>query len=389
MISPYLLIFALLLSFFLLSRAVPNANRGCYKISIIVLTLFLALRYGQGSDYSMYEWFYIVAPDHLDFSHLFFSDAYHTEIGWKVIMCCLKMAGISFEAFIIVLSVIMMACLHRCISLLSRDWMLSLLISFPTLYLIGFFSMLRQGLVVALWLGFLLNLLIQRKALRLYSLVSVLLTLIHTMAVIFIAALVVVRLMDAARDRSWLMLFLAICGLLGVVPLAVDSIRITMATLPFVGVYYRTAEISWLSLLERSMWFLIIVPSGYQFATTREKQSQHELLTLLDLYVFGTSLYLLFLPSPITASRFSFAFESLELLLVPLVFSRVRNWKNAVTLLICVLSIVFVIKNINACIDERHYYSFVNWTNYPYVSIFDDPNELSSYRQPSQYSGMP
>ena len=60
-----------------------------------------------------------------------------------------------------------------------------------------------------------------------------------------------------------------------------------------------------------------------------------------------------------------------------------------VILLVIVLSVLFVIKNLDAYLGERGYYDFVSWVNYPYVSIFDDHEQLSLYREPYKLSGMP
>ena len=97
-ISPYILIFAFLMTGFLLSRAVPSMSNSVYRVTVVLLTLFLALRYGQGTDYSMYEYFYLVAPDHFNMSDLYFTDAYHSEIGWKVAMVLLKVLKVRFHS---------------------------------------------------------------------------------------------------------------------------------------------------------------------------------------------------------------------------------------------------------------------------------------------------
>lgn len=388
-ISPYVCVFVILMVGFMLSRAVPSTNRITYRSMVVLLTLFLAFRYGQGTDYSMYEYFYLAAPDRFDLDDLYFTDAYHTEIGWKLSMVLLKMLGIPFEVFVVILSIWMMYCLDRCVMRHSPDRMLSLLIAFPTLYFIGFFSMLREGFVVAVFLGFLLNSLIQKKGYILYVFVSICLMLIHTVAAVFIVALVITVVFDSKSGRGWLYLICCVCAVCGVLPLLSDAIRSFMANMPFVGFYYRNVEISWLALSERLMWVLILVPLGFRVILHKPEGETRVLSTLINLYIFGFSLYLLFSVSPNIASRFFFPFESMEILLVPLVFSYVSKWKNAVTLLVCCLAVLFVIKNINASIDERDYYPYVSWFNYPYVTIFDDPSDLSLYRPPYPLTGRP
>ena len=391
-ISPYILIFILVLFATLLSRSVPKLNEPLYVICFMAMTAFLALRYGQGTDYSMYEYYYLAAPNSIDFGSLYFTDLYHTETGWKVVMMLLRTCNVPFEAFIAVLSLAMMACLSRCIRLFSPARMLSLLIAFPTLYLTGFFSMLREGFVVAIFLGFLLQLLLEDRKPVVYICTSLALSFIHSVALILIAVYVIARFIDHSKDRNWLWLLLGVFLLAGILPLASEGLRSFLSTLPGIGYYYRDVQVSWLAFGERVLWFAVIVPMGYRIASGAPKDSiiQSNLLPrLLDLYVIGFALYCLFLPSPITASRFFFPFESLELLLVPLVFSFTVKWRSVVLLLVIALSVLFVIKNLDAYLGERGYYDFVSWVSYPYVSIFDDHEQLSLYREPYKLSGMP
>ena len=388
-ISPYVVVFCVVLIALFVSRIVPSLNKGLYYLVLVILAVFLACRYGQGTDYSMYEGFYLAAPSKLDFTNIYFSDAYHTEIGWKVAMTVLRMAGISFELFVAFISIVMMICLHRCITHFSQDKMLSLVIAFPTLYLIGFFSMLRQGLVTAIFLGFLLDLLIRHKRPVLYVAICILLMTIHTISAVFLAAYLVLAILDKVHSRSWLYLLLGICVIAGFLPLALGGIRSVLASLPFFVFYYLVALFFWFALLEWVVCFIVFVPTGYPLLASKRFEHKATLEPLLNLYVFGLSLYFLFLISPNAASRFYFPFESLEVILVPLVFSGTVRWKNVVTVLVCCLAVLFVIKNINACIEERGYYSFVTWQTYPYVSVFESHSELSLYRQPYPSTGMP
>lgn len=391
MISPYIVLFGIVVCLFLLSRVVPRLNGKLYFLSFVLMTLFLMLRYGQGSDYSMYEWFYMAAPKSLDFSSYYFSSAYHTEIGWKAVMCVLKIVGIPFEAFIAVFSAFMMACLNRCIRRFSPDPMLSLLIAFPTLYLTGYFSMLREGLVVAVFLGFMLQWILDGRTVR-YVLLAAALASIHTVALVLLLALFVHKFVSTENGRSWLFLFAICCFLFGMATVVVAPLHSAMESVPGAGFYYQNNQLSIPSLCERAMWFAIIVPLGYKaaFSLNGGVDRQNKLvLQLLDLYVFGFSLYCLFAGAANAATRFSFPFEMLEVLLVPIVFGLVPRWKNAVAVLVVCLALVFVAKNLNSYLDQRGYYSFVTWWSYPYVSVFDDPSTLSWYRVPYIHTGKP
>ncbi len=391
MISPYIVVFGIVTGLFLLSRVVPRLNKQLYLFSLLLMTLFLMLRYGQGTDYSMYEWFYMAAPNSLDFSSSYFGSAYHTEVGWKAMMCLLKITGVSFEAFIAILSAFMMICLDRCIKRFSPDPMLSLLIAFPTLYLTGYFSMLREGLIIAVFLGYMLQWILDGRTIR-YVVVCIALAFIHTVALVLLFALFLHRFVSSANGRSWLLLFGALCVVFGAATMVVPPLHSLMESIPGAGFYYKDNQLSILSLLERVMWFVIVVPLGYKVAFSLRNNFDRRskvLLQMLDLYVFGFSLYCLFMGAANAATRFSFPFEMLEVLLVPIVFGLAPWWKNAVAVLVVCLALVFVVKNLDSYLGQRNYYSFVSWWNYPYVSIFDDPGTLSWYRTPYKFTGKP
>lgn len=391
MVSPYLVVFGCVVVLFILSRVVPRLNNKLYPIALIVMTIFLMFRYGQGTDYSMYEWYYMAAPNHLDLASYYFSDAYHTEIGWKAMMCLLKTAGITFEFFIAALSLFMMVCLNRCIKLFSPDPMLSLFAAFPTLYLTGYFSMLREGLVVAVFLGFMVQWILKEQIVR-YVIVTIVLASIHTVAAILLLALFLHKFVSSGNGRSWLFAFSSLCVAFGVAIVLIPSMHSIIESFPGVGYYFRNETYSIPALFERVIWFVVIVPFGYKIGFSLKKNEDSRgklLLQLLDLYVCGFSLYCLFVGSSNAATRFSFPFEMLELLLVPIVFTLVPQWKNAVTALVVCLAVVFVAKNLDSYLEQRNYYDYVNWWNYPYVSVFDDPGTLSWYRKPYIYTGKP
>lgn len=82
--SPYIIIGAIAaaLAFFGANR---RFERVAFAMSFTVLLLFLALRYGQGTDWLAYNYIFQGAPSEIDFESVFYTEAYHSEIGWKLL----------------------------------------------------------------------------------------------------------------------------------------------------------------------------------------------------------------------------------------------------------------------------------------------------------------
>lgn len=390
LLSPYVVLFLIVLILLAITRAIPALSKKSYLICMIVMTLFLALRYGQGTDYSAYEWFYLMAPSSLDFTNLYFTDTYHSEFLWKLLMVVLKMVGIPFKVFIGALSCLMMWCLYRFIKKFSPDPMLSTLIAFPTLYLVYFFSGIREGLVVAVFLGYMIEMLLSGKRLQ-YVCLSIFLGFFHTVAFFFILILLIADHKPAFKLYFYV---LPLCAILGLAPLLSSSFLSFYQNLPFVGVYFKEAyggsAISYAALGSRVLLFLIVFLGAMQCLKTSSQDNQNvKLLSFcLDIYIVGFCLYLILMVAPIAASRFFLPFQSLAIILIPLIFSIKKKWKNAITVFIVIFSFVFLVKNLNAFLIENNYYDYLSWWSYPYVSVFDDPSVLSSYRQITKF-GLP
>ena len=78
-----------------------------------MLTLLLCLRYGQGTDYFAYKYLYELSSVSLTWNdYLRYLLISHGQIGWQTIMFILNGLHISYEYFVIFLSLLEMLLLN-------------------------------------------------------------------------------------------------------------------------------------------------------------------------------------------------------------------------------------------------------------------------------------
>ena len=99
-----------------------------------------------------------------------FSSDLHTEFGFKIIILILKSLHMPFEVLIGLFAVISMFLTHKAIvKFVSLKYSaLALLLLFPTVYLTYFYSGIRQGLVIALFISTLLPALLEKSYVKYY-----------------------------------------------------------------------------------------------------------------------------------------------------------------------------------------------------------------------------
>ena len=94
----YLAILLLSLLFAFISYISPRWDTFFFKIEIFILTCFLCLRYGQGTDYFNYERMYEQNMVGIDINWQF-NNRVHGEIGYKILEGVAKGFGLPFVAF--------------------------------------------------------------------------------------------------------------------------------------------------------------------------------------------------------------------------------------------------------------------------------------------------
>ena len=162
--SLYHILFACLLLGVFIELSHKETPKVYFNICFSVLTLMLCLRFGQGADYYSYNSIFTTMP--LTLPELLTYRFGKVEIGWRFLCAAFKLLGCSFPFMIFVLAILEMLLFLRFINRYCKYKLFALFLGYHTFYLTYLFGALRQALVIALFLGLLLEWLLQGKYLR-------------------------------------------------------------------------------------------------------------------------------------------------------------------------------------------------------------------------------
>lgn len=345
-----------------------------YKILMISLTLLLCFRYGQGSDYFSYEYCYSTMTTFENAINN--SSKINSEIGFRLICALFYELQFSFTEFVFCLSLFDMVLLHRFISKYSKNRVFSLLLFFPTFYLTYYFSGIRQGLTIALFIGVLYEL-IEKKQWMKYIIGCVLISTIHTAALVLI---IVPFILEFKLEIIGAIKYPAF--IVGIV-LATGCLNGLLARIPVIGskmMPYLDSSISILALLERIVSYTMILILYHHSSRKRSKRVQN----FMKIYSVGIIIYLVFLPFSLISSRVIVYFKVLEVVIVPLLCDKANKFKTVAITFFVLLSVLMFFKNLNSYAEQGSYHPNINAFNYPYISVFEK-EEIWNYRDYSPY----
>ena len=367
----YIFIFLMLLVFTLISF-VRDKHNFMYKVLMISLTLLLCLRYGQGSDYFAYDYFYR-AFSTFDGAIKNYYDL-NCEIGFRLICAFFGELHFNFTGFIFCTSLFQMLMLHRFVSKFSENRIFSLLLFFPTFYLTYYFSGIRQGLTIALFIGILYEF-IEKEQWKKYVIGCILISTVHTAALVLIIVPLVLKL--RLRTITVFNFFALIVG----VVLATGLLNEFLSGIPVIGskmLPYLETSISIFALLERVVSYTVI---GILYLNSSRSERAQK---LMKIYSFGIVIYLAFLPFSLISSRVIVYFKVFEVVIVPLLIEKGNKFRTVAITFFVLLSTFMVFKNLNSYVEQGSYYSGVNAFNYPYISVFEK-EDIWDYREYSPY----
>lgn len=360
-ISPYLIILSLI-AFAVLPSSEKRFDGVLYRVCFALLTLFLVFRFGQGTDWLGYNYIYSMAPSgSFDFADYFYSEEVHSEIGWKLINNLFKVLGFDFFWLVAFVSLLEMCLLNKFITRYSANCTMSLLLFFPIVYLTYFFSTLRQGIVIAVFLGLMVEWLDDGKVKR-YVLATVALLAVHMMAIILILPLFVTRLSN--KSLSTLLAGAAAVGFAGV--FALNKL------IAILGLTWGDNGISLVALAYRLIMAALVFFLYWGARGDLDDEDAKRADVLMKIYVCGIVVYLCFMGNAGYSSRFAAPFLAMELVLIPM-FSNTANARRQILLVFFAITMVFVMtaKNLGSYLDQGYYPADLEFWEYPYVSVFN------------------
>ena len=372
--SLYHIVFLILLLGVLWEYLKGSTPKAYYGASFLILTLMLALRFGQGTDYYSYHSIYTTMP--MTLSELKTYAFSNVEWGWRLLTVFFKAIGFSFFQFVCVLSLFQMAMLWRFVSRNCRNKMFALFLCYHTLYLTYFSSALRQGMVISIFIGILLEWLQQGKYFR-YCVLAILCGSIHSVGFVL---LIPVVFKCIHLKFSHLICLVAIGFSFGIV-FSVVGVGQILKLLGIGGsavAYMGETDISIIALAERAISYVLISYIYYIYCNGEEPQQNDKLMVLFKIYSLSVVLYALLLWSPLISSRTTYLFKIMEIALFSTCVMKCGKVKNLVICYCLLLCTVLYYKNIGSYISQG-YYTDCSTINFPYVSVFNK-NDIAPYR---------
>lgn len=346
------------------ARESRTARQLTFWFCFLLLAAMLVLRYGQGTDFFAYQNYYYQMSDteiHVPVPGV------HGEIGYQFLTNIFRLLHLPFEAWVAFLSVIQMACLLRFLRRYHIDYVLSLLLAVPTLYLTYFVSGLRQGIAMAVFLGILFPLLEKKNYLGFVA-GTVFCMLFHGASVAFLAALIAQKI----RKISTLQIFTVVAWLTGLL-IASPSVQslITSSDIWAIRYYLRTLNFSPSAAAERLL-FLVLVTWLYE-KLRRLGKTDPVFLLAYRCYLMAMALYGLLICNGTTASRMASMMRYVEIYLLAWSLAQMTRFSRyLLTLVLVALQTFMLCKNLQTAIEQGGYRSSVTVRNFPYVSVFNE-----------------
>lgn len=329
---------------------------GYFIFATVSMTLMAVLRYGQGTDYLAYAYLYTI--DY--YPHV---DLVNKEPGYVFFAFMLNKLGFPFEVYAALLAIAEMYGFYRCISRFSPYKTMGLLLLYPTLYLTYMFSGLRQAGAIAIFCGFAVPLLLDKKWLK-YVLAILAAACFHKTALLMLALPIiykirykyVCRLVPAAITAGIIICFLDVSSILRFI--LQDRAYVYMES-------WGNADISIMGLAERT-----ILAGFVLWNTWRTEAEEDRIIIFSKIYLVGYMLSAVAARYSLMSSRLGVYCKALDIVLIPMLLYRMkpRN-RKLVTAVVLMYAFVFLYKNILMYIGQGGYHATA-WT-YPYISIFN------------------
>lgn len=364
----YNAIFIILL-IFSIYEFLSKSSKKIAVVLFLLLLLFVILRYGQGSDYFSYIYYFDSSVDEFDNAIRTKDFSYVSrEIGFSAISYLwLNVLNLSPESLTAMFSAISFIFVGLFIKKYSVRPIMSLFFFYCTFYLIFPFSAIRQGVCLSIFLYYLIPLLYKKKYLS-YFLLSLVLFSIHFSSII----LFIIPVVNLVKNyKPYQVYFIAVAALgIGIV---LNHVLFSFfSTLDIIGsrVDFYTQDNSFdiLSLLLRIFIFIPIMLTYKIY----ERNSIRDLF--LKIYILGFFLYLIFMTSSLISSRINVFMRYFEMILlvdlIVYVFKNIHSEVISFAYIVSIMTVLYV-KNINSFIEQGPYYSEINFYNYPYVSVFN------------------
>ena len=346
----YFIPFIVLSLFTIIEIQEKDKRHYLFYAAFLFLTIAICLRYGQGTDYFGYMNVFLKRD--------------HGEIGYTILQDVFGALGLPFELLAAVIALFQMLCIQRGIMKYSPYKLFSLLLMYPTIYLTYFFSAIRQGIVIAFFLGFMLEWLFEDKWLK-YVIACIILATFHSSALVLLPLVIIKKI-----DNKMLWGGLGAAALIGILLFFIPAEWLSFIKIGAVQYHIQAIELSPLGLAERTVMFVMITYFYHKTRRNIQIISEEQLRILYRIYFCGYILAVLFFPWQLLSSRMGAAMKAVELILIPVFACEEKQIRKYIVFFMTAYVLLMTTKNIQSYINQNNYEGY-NVITYPYYSIWD------------------
>lgn len=338
-----------------------------FQIVYIILTLFLCLRKGQGTDYYNYQSIYIGIKEAKSFLESLVIS--HGEIGFLFLNFLSIKLGLSFQIFMILFSLLMMRIYYPFFNKICNKSIIPLFIFYSTFFLIYAFSGVRQGLALAIILSYAFPLILQKRTKK-FCLVVLVAMLFHTSAVVCFAMPFIYKI---SYQKVIILFIVGIATLFGI-------IRINLLNyFPMISLAYEAEASGSNSYLALAIRLIAILPVF--LISDKLYRNNKQLRCVRNFLIFGYILYCFLSFNDIVSSRLNVYYRIFEGIFVYLLISKtyLKVICKQIAVYYTMISFVVMASNIRGFIQQGEYRG-CNFLTYPYFSVFNTTKEIKEYR---------
>lgn len=346
----YFIPFIVLSLFTIIEIQEKDKRHHLFYAAFLFLTIAICFRYGQGTDYFGYMNVFLRRD--------------HGEIGYTILQEVFGALGLPFELLAAVIALFQMLCIQRGIMKYSPYKLFSLLLMYPTIYLTYFFSAIRQGIVIAFFLGFMLEWLFEDKWLK-YVIACIILATFHSSALVLLPLVIIKKI-----DNKMLWGGLGAAALIGILLFFIPAEWLSFIKIGAVQYHIQAIELSPLGLAERTVMFVMITYFYHKTRGNIQIISEEQLRILYRIYFCGYILAVLFFPWQLLSSRMGAAMKAVELILIPVFACEEKQIRKYIVSFMTAYVLLMTTKNIQSYINQNNYEGY-NVITYPYYSIWD------------------
>lgn len=307
-------------------------------------------RYGIGVDYFNYEAIFILINESI-LEELLYPKTTQ-EVGFRLILAIFKSLNMSYEIVSGIFALVTFIYLWKIYKNYSSNMIYSFFIYFSMYYTVWMLSGIRQGIVIAIGMYYLLEALKKQKVKRFYFMVLILTT-IHTSAIMFIILYFLAR-MKMTRDKFILIIiFVLIIMNLPIANLLskIQFLWIVEKIIPYISNEFSIIGNFDIQLIMR----LFFVLCGIYIYSVYSKDEFNK--KLIDIYLWSFVIYFIFKSSELVAARLLLYGRMLDTIIFVNYLYMIKNkhLKIILNYLLILLMLFFFLKELNSMKLQSEY----------------------------------